>query len=381
MRTIGYAYPWDYLDDPDAPARAASLGLDAVALAASYHATRAATPTHPTRRVREVPHSALYVPVRAAAWRGQRLVPRAPTWLGDDDVFTTAADRLEGEGLAVEAWIVLSHDDDLGRANPDLVVRNAFGDPYSYSLCPSAPAVVEYCATLVHEIVAATSCAGVVMEACGPTGVEHGGVHEKTDFAQWGPGSRALLSLCFCGSCARALADAGADAEELRARVREGVTLGVASAEEALGEDAAALLTRVRTDASAALRAAVLERIAASGRELRVTLHASSDRWTTGSFCALDGADELAGLDALVASAWDPASAPAEVAGLAAVADGRDVGAYLRLDAANLRGDALAATLGELATRGATEWHLYHLGLATAADLATARRITRGERA
>ena len=46
-RSVGYAYQWDYIGDPAAASRAATLGLDAVAVAASYHSTRAATPLHP----------------------------------------------------------------------------------------------------------------------------------------------------------------------------------------------------------------------------------------------------------------------------------------------------------------------------------------------
>src|SRR5215203_2753993 len=78
-RSVGYAYPWDYVGDPAAATRAAELGLDSAALAASYHATRAGTPLHPGHRVFEV-ESACYVPVRPDAWRGHRLVPAVPAW-------------------------------------------------------------------------------------------------------------------------------------------------------------------------------------------------------------------------------------------------------------------------------------------------------------
>ena len=49
--SVGYAYPWDYVGDPAAAGRAAKLGLDSVAVAAAYHATRAGTPLHPDHRV------------------------------------------------------------------------------------------------------------------------------------------------------------------------------------------------------------------------------------------------------------------------------------------------------------------------------------------
>ena len=124
-RSVGYGYPWDYAGDPAAAPRAASLGLDAVAVAASYHATRAATPLHPEHRIHDAEHAACYVPVREQAWRGHRLVPAVPAWDPDGESFAGAHGQLLAQGLQVEAWIVLTHNSAVGRAHPDLVVRNA----------------------------------------------------------------------------------------------------------------------------------------------------------------------------------------------------------------------------------------------------------------
>jgi len=148
VNVVGYSYPWDYVGDPGAVQRALALGVDVVALAASYHACRAVSPLHPTRRVMEVSHSALYVPVREEAWRGQRLAPITPEGSGDDDLFNDAREQLVEAGLGVDAWIVLTHHDELGRENPELAVKNAFGDVYTYALCPQAPDVRQYCLTL-----------------------------------------------------------------------------------------------------------------------------------------------------------------------------------------------------------------------------------------
>lgn len=123
MRCIGYAYPWDYADDAAAADRAAGLGLDAVAVAASYHATRAASPLHPRRRVFEV-DAACYVPVRQEAWRGRGLVPVAAAWDPGGESFA-AHRELTARALEVDAWIVLSHNAALGGAHRDLVIRGA----------------------------------------------------------------------------------------------------------------------------------------------------------------------------------------------------------------------------------------------------------------
>ena len=199
---MGYAYPWDHIDDPAAAPRAATLGLDTVAVAASYHATRAATPLHPTRRIFEAPQAACYVPVREPAWRGHRLVPATPPWDPAGESFANACRHLAAEGLPVEAWIVLTHNSTLGRAHPNLVVRNAFGDLYPYALCPSQQDVQDYCLTLVEEVFRSAALHGVVLESCGPMGIDHGGKHDKTEFAEWDAPRRTLLSLCFSSACA-----------------------------------------------------------------------------------------------------------------------------------------------------------------------------------
>ena len=67
-----HAYPWDLADDPAAAQRAGDLGVDAVAVAASYHATRAAGPLRASRPLVDAAHAACYVPVRPSAWAGRR---------------------------------------------------------------------------------------------------------------------------------------------------------------------------------------------------------------------------------------------------------------------------------------------------------------------
>jgi hypothetical protein len=226
QRLVGYAYTWDYAGDAAAAPRAATLGLSSVAVAANYHATRAATPLHPAHRIHDAEHAACYVPVREQAWHGHRLVPAVPSWDPNGDSFASAQGQLLDQGLEVEAWIVLTHNSTLGRAHPDLVVRNAFGDVYPYALCPAATDVQEYCLTLVEEVLRSAPMDGIVLEACGPMGLDHAGKHEKTEFAGWDEVGRALLSLCFCQACEGRYAAAGVDSDRLAQVVREGVDSG-----------------------------------------------------------------------------------------------------------------------------------------------------------
>jgi hypothetical protein len=54
------------------------MGLGSVAVAASYHATRAGTPLHPEHRVFEAESAAFYLPVGAGVWGGHRPGARHP---------------------------------------------------------------------------------------------------------------------------------------------------------------------------------------------------------------------------------------------------------------------------------------------------------------
>src|SRR5581483_6694843 len=62
------------------------------------------------------------------------------------------AELIAEGGLAVHGWTVLLHNTRLGQLHPDLVVRNAWGDPLLYSLCPSQPEVRRYAVTLCADL-------------------------------------------------------------------------------------------------------------------------------------------------------------------------------------------------------------------------------------
>jgi hypothetical protein len=374
-RCVGYAYPWDYVGDSVAASRAADLGLDAVAVAASYHATRAATPQHPDRRVFEAEFAACYVPVREEAWRGHRLVPATPKWDPDGDSFGNAHRRLAAQGLEVEAWIVLTHNSTLGRAHPDLVVRNAFGDSYPYALCPTAQDVQVYCLTLVEEILRSSPLHGVVLESCGPMGIDHAGKHDKTEFATWDEARRALLSICFCQACERRYAAGGLEPDRLAELVRAGVDSRAGTIDDCLGEGWAAEVAAIRTALARQLRASLAARCRSVAPSVRITVHGSSDVWATGSFPTVQPAvgDDI---DAVVASCWEPAAGGHRISGLRALAaPGTDVGAYLRLDRGWPAGESTDRRLREYLTSGMSELHLYHLGLLDEQGLAAMRGV------
>ncbi|MGN9838094.1 hypothetical protein ACTMTI_08220 [Nonomuraea sp. H19] len=382
---IAYVYPWDVVGDPSAPERVASLGVEAVALAASYHSTRAATPYHPAHRVLDVPYPACYLPIRPSSWG--RLVPAAPTWT-PADAYLQARDALKAAGLKVHAWTVLTHNSHLGAAHPDLVVRNAFGDPYPYALCPAHEDVIEYCERLVQEILTVGEPDALILEACGPMGYGHQSVHEKTSGADWTSADSDLLSLCFCTACAprypettrdvvRAAVDRtppphtpGTGAAAAAAQASTNRAAAASTIEEALGP-LADEVRAIRLGLSDSLRQRLIAVARSTAPDVPITLHANPDPWAAGAFAALPSGEP--GADVLVANCWgEPSTDAARLARLSELSTpGQRVGAYvLALPPRPADAAVLADQLRAYAKAGAAEFHLYHAGLASPERLA-----------
>jgi hypothetical protein len=367
---VAYVYPWDIVGDPSAPDRLAGLGVDAIALAAGYHSTRAATPYHPAHRVLDAPYPAFYLPVRPSAWA--RLVPASPTWT-PADAYLRARDALKAVGLRVHAWTVLTHNSHLGTANPGLVVRNAFGDPYPYALCPAHEDVIEYCERLVQEILTVGEPDALILEACGPMGLSHQSVHEKTAGADWTQADADLLSLCFCTACAPRYPTSTRTAVRTaidRTPAASDTASTPGSVEEALGSLADEVRT-IRDTLTTALRKRLIGIARRTAPDVPITLHANPDPWATGAFAPLPSGEPDA--DVLVANCWgDPATDATRVTRLTRLSTpDQRVGAYvLALPPRPADPTLLADHLRTYAKAGATEFHLYHAGLASPTRLA-----------
>jgi hypothetical protein len=370
--SVAHVYPWDVVGDPDAASRYAALGVDAVALAASYHTVRAATPLHPAHRLIDARHAAFYLPVREEAWQGKRLRPAEPSWVSPDS-YRSARDALKAAGLPVYAWTVLTHSSRLGDLHPDVTVVNAFGDRYPYALCPSNQDVVEYCLTLVEEIIALGQPDGIILEACGALGFVHGGHHEKTEGADWGLARQKLLSICFCAGCSARYSDV----EGLRAQIRAAVDAG-----EPDGVELPSWVAEARTSVAADLRKVLVGRIRELAPDVRVIVHANSDPWATGPFATV--APEVgADVDVLVAMAWPgPAASAPNIRALRKIApDTRIAGYVLALPPKPASGADMLAEMRALAEEGVEEFHLYHAGLASGERLTAIREAVSALRA
>jgi len=378
LQATGYLYPWDVLGDHGAASWVKDTGVDRVALAAAYHSVRAGTPRHPARRVVDARSAALYVPADDA-FAGLPLAHGdARNWTGTDNAFGEAATTLRSAGLNVDAWTVLTHSSAAGGNNPGLCVRNAFDEVYSYALCPSHPAVREYAARTVAQVLAHGQPDGLILEAVGPLGFSHQGRHEKTEGAEYSPWVQALLSLCFCEACLAAYEDrgmpSGAYQDQVRAAIVSSEDPDLTVAVAANSEDFLPLL-EVRWDATAALLDQCLAAIDASGASPRVSLHASPDPWNTGPFLPMEALRrsrlwrQRGDVTAVVPSWGSPRDGALAVEAMAGA--GVRAGAYvLALPPKESDGGVLSREWGRLHAAGADELHVYHLGLASTRRLA-----------
>ena len=107
MKVVGYAYPWD-VAEPGFMDRVRSAGIDEVAVATSYHSTRAATPWSTTSTAVDASHAALYRPQRDEAWAGRRLRPGTPSWLSDPDPAGALAPALTAARSAADLPVVVA---------------------------------------------------------------------------------------------------------------------------------------------------------------------------------------------------------------------------------------------------------------------------------
>ena len=145
----------------------------------------------------------------------------------------SAIDAAKRAGLAVDAWTVSLHRDDLARmtaGSPSpasrLVVRDAFGSCSRWWVCPSSDAAAAYLDAHLADI-ASAGFDRVVVEGCHYPLLQHGGAHER-DLSRLAPSLRRLLEICFCPACQERMMAEGFDPEAWRADVSEAV-LGDAS--------------------------------------------------------------------------------------------------------------------------------------------------------
>ncbi len=209
-----YTYAWDLAEVgvPAATDEFRGLGLDTVTIAGSYHAGKFMRPRGKAGKVYFPDDGTVYF--NADPSRYGAIKPIANGLLESGDVLRelTTSGR-----MAVNVWLVLMHNTRQGMAHPDSVVRNAFGDPYFYNLCPSAPEARAYGIGLVRDVTESYPVDGISIEAPGFTPYAHG-YHHEFALMKSNPWLENQLGLCFCDHCIAAAQQTGIDATRLKAQ-------------------------------------------------------------------------------------------------------------------------------------------------------------------
>ena len=222
-------------------------------------------------------------------------------------------------------------------------------------------------------------------------GLDHSGVHDKSEFAQLCATDQQLLSICFCRSCQLGLRESRIDERDLARRVRDAVGTNATSLEEALGDELANEVATYRVALATTLRQALLERVRHEQPGATVTLHASPQRWATGSFPPAGDGATLSSVTTTVAlgrtqlarlapqsrlAVADSAFNESELRALHDLARGRStLRGYVRVDQ-GWSDDALVdETIRRYVDAGMEELHLYHLGLLSRTSLIAAQRV------
>lgn len=220
-----YSYAWDLAETGVSAAidEFVSLGLDTVTIAGSYHAGKFLRPHGKNGKVYFPEDGTAYF--RTDASRYGPIKPLPNSMLAERDVLQELTTDAR---MTTNVWLVLLHNTSLGMAHPESVVRNAFGDPYYYNLCPSAPAARAYAKGLANDVTESYPVAGISMEAPGFTPYAHG-YHHEFALMRSSPWLENLLGLCFCEHCvARAEAN-GIEARRLKAQVAADIEAYLAS--------------------------------------------------------------------------------------------------------------------------------------------------------
>lgn len=370
MQLAVYAHPFDLAALPDGGlGRLRDLGFVEIALATSYHDGRWLTPWHPRRRVRFLEDGTVHFRP-TGAYGLLRPLPSSEVPTDGPSPLATLCAEAPRHGLTVRAWNVFTHNTRLGERHPDVCVENAWGDRYSYALCPAQPEVQAYELALLRDLAGHRGLGTVEFEAFGQMGHKHSSHHDK---ASWQPGGLldAALSACCCAACQRVLAASGADPQAVRAalvafgdaQLRDGdaMTPAASTSENAAAAWLPAVLeARRRTVAELASKAVATA-------PLRRAIQVHPNPWFTGSQLAAPTAAAFPAGDERVLTCYGegPEAIARQLAAWSAVAP---AGAPLRLSiwpkAPQFSSDQDLVKVRELcAAHRVTSLAIYHLGL------------------
>jgi hypothetical protein len=214
-----YTYSWDFQEAGVASIveQLRNVGINSVVLACSYHAGKFLRPKGTSGKVYFPEDGTTYFKINPKNYGAIKPVPNSKVLDGD-----VLADLTNTKDLSVRAWLVLLHNSRLGSENPSSAVHNAFGDPYIYALCPSAPDSRAYGVGLAKDVSDNYNISGLSIESIGFPPYEHG-FHHEMSFVKPNKWLSSYLGLCFCKFCVIGAKKVGVDADTLKAQVAKNI--------------------------------------------------------------------------------------------------------------------------------------------------------------
>ena len=231
-----YTYAWDiadigvtqFIDDM------LNMGITDVTVATAYHAGKFIRPhaKNPPRVIFPEDGVTYFDP---DLQRYSEIQPQAHS---DQNMRAVLPALLKDGRLKVHSWTVLLHNTRLGTEFPQYTVKNAFGDPYVYSLCPMQAAVFDYAVNLCADLSHQHALHSIVLETPGWQPYGHGYHHEFAQVAS-NPWLDNMLGMCFCDACKSAAKDKGIAIDALQTRVQNNISNYLALPADAQADQAA----------------------------------------------------------------------------------------------------------------------------------------------
>ena len=391
-----YAYPWSAVDEGVRPMLSAiseRAGCDAVSVAFHYHSGKLLQPHLPRPRTQFADTNGVHFRPTIDRYRDTGIKPNVSALARERDVMREIRTETDKVGLALIAWIVCLHTSGQATRRPDVAQQTVYGDPLTYSLCPSHPDVQEYVKQLVVDAAVTYEPEAVELESLEYLPFSHGHHHELSGVAL-DPYHDFLLGLDFNPHTEADMQRRGVDVERVRVFVRRELDRFFAGHAESTGagldhlvqvlleEPEIAAFVRARVAIITGLLSDIADAVRSSSRS---KVHAILSMWRPVHVCWADGYSPAA-----IASVVDriglPAYYPADQAvnevvhlnrwvdDLSKVTALVDAGAPLVTSEADLAG--LTASILDAGIRSLS---FYNYSLVRETTLDWIRRATRGQ--
>lgn len=218
MEKAFFVYAWDLIAEgpENALGKIQDLGANTICLASSYHAGKFTRPRAASGKIFFPDDGTVYF--RPDPKHYGTIQPKTNRLVEEIDFFKEW-DKWN-DGLQLKAWTVCTHNTPLGQAYPEYCVRNAYGDPYFYNLCPAFDEVQDYLRALCLDLASHDAVQCITLETPGYLPFTHG-YHHEFGFVPLNPRVEALLALCFADATKSKVREEGVNAEGLQKWVKK----------------------------------------------------------------------------------------------------------------------------------------------------------------